>query len=68
MTVLDIRREPAADEAAGQVGRFRRAASATDRAARVRDLRARVAAGRYDPDPAAVAAAVVERLQRRQCS
>jgi anti-sigma28 factor (negative regulator of flagellin synthesis) len=70
MIALDTRRAPRTRigaPAARSAARFRRAA-APDRAARIVELRAELAAGTYAPDPAAVAEALVEHLQARQCS
>jgi anti-sigma-28 factor FlgM len=68
-------RDRSAAPADGRRARFRRAAdrlaAAPDRAARVEQLKAEIAAGTYRPDPGAIAAAVVERLAaapQRQCS
>jgi Anti-sigma-28 factor, FlgM len=66
-------RDRSAAPADGRRARFRRAdrLAAPDRAARVAQLKAEIAAGTYRPDPGAIAAAVVERLAaapRRQCS
>jgi anti-sigma-28 factor FlgM len=67
-------RDRSAVPAEGGRPRFRRATArpaAPDRAVRIEQLKAEIAAGTYRPDPGEIAAAVVERLSaapRRQCS